>query len=257
MFDLSAYLWALPALWLLALAGWWHSARQHNVNIVDTLWSLMFLIAALVYSAGVEPPGPRSALVITLVALWALRLAGYLAWRNHGKPEDWRYAEMREYHGENFPKVSLYKVFLLQATIAWVVSLPLLAAIASPAPMGVLDVLGVLLWVVGMVFEAGGDWQLTRFKADPNNQGKVLNTGLWRYTRHPNYFGDFCVWWGFFLLALAAGGWWSFLGPLIMSVFLMKVSGVTLTEKTIEERRPAYREYKLSTNAFFPAPPRT
>lgn len=256
MFDLSAYLWALPALWLVALAGWWHSLRQHNVNIVDTLWSLLFLLAALVYVAAVDNPGPRTGLLLALLSIWALRLSGYLAWRNHGKPEDWRYAEMREHHGERFPKVSLYTVFLLQGAIAWVVSLPLLAAINGQQPMGWLDTLGVLLWTTGMIFEAGGDWQLTRFKAKPENKGKVLNSGLWRYTRHPNYFGDFCVWWGFFLLALSAGGWWSVIGPLIMSVLLMKVSGVTLTEKTIEERRPAYREYKQNTSAFFPAPPR-
>lgn len=257
MFDLSAYLWALPALWLLAIAGWLYSLRQHNVNIVDSLWSLLFLLAALVYTLAVDQSGPRSSIVLALVTVWALRLSGYLSWRNHGKAEDWRYAEMRELHGERFPRVSLYTVFLLQGAIAWVVSLPLLAAINGQNSLGWLDALGILLWAVGMVFEAGGDWQLSRFKANPGNTGKVLNSGLWRYTRHPNYFGDFCVWWGFFLLALSAGGWWSVIGPLIMSVLLMKVSGVTLTEKTIEERRPAYRAYKQHTSAFFPTPPRS
>jgi len=256
MFDLSAYLWALPAIVLAAVAGWYWSFRQHNVNIVDTLWSLLFLLAGMVYALAVAEPGPRTGLLLALLAIWALRLSGYLAWRNHGKPEDSRYAEMREHHGERFPLVSLYKVFLLQGVIAWIISLPLLAAIAGQSPMGMLDVLGVLLWATGIIFEAGGDWQLARFKADPDNRGKVLDTGLWRYTRHPNYFGDFCVWWGFYLLALSAGGWWSIIGPAIMSVLLMRVSGVTLTEKTIEERRPAYREYKQNTNAFFPGPSR-
>ncbi|MDQ1345785.1 MAG: hypothetical protein QG586_1316, partial [Pseudomonadota bacterium] len=135
-------------------------------------------------------------------------------------------------------------------------SLPLLAAIHSDAPLGWLDIAGVALWVVGLVFEAGGDWQLARFKADPGNRGRVLDTGFWRYTRHPNYFGDFCVWWGFFLIALAAGGAWSIVGPVLMSVLLLKVSGVALLEKDIGERRPAYRDYVRRTNAFFPGPPR-
>ena len=256
MFDLSAYLWALLVILAAAVAGWYWSYRQHNVNIVDSLWPLLFLLAGVVYALAVEAPGPRTGLLLALLAVWSLRLCVYLSWRNWGETEDKRYAEMREHHGERFPMVSLYKVFLLQGVIAWIVSLPLLAAIAGRGAMGFLDFLGVVLWLMGMVFEAGGDWQLARFKADPDNKGKVLNRGLWRYTRHPNYFGDFCVWWGFFLLALAAGGWWSFIGPLIMSVLLMRVSGVTLTEKTIEERRPAYREYQQNTNAFFPGAPR-
>jgi steroid 5-alpha reductase family enzyme len=147
-------------------------------------------------------------------------------------------------------------VFGLQAALAWVISLPLLAATGSTAPLGWLDAAGVALWLVGMIFEAGGDWQLARFKRDPANRGKVLDTGLWRYTRHPNYFGDFCVWWGFFLIALSAGGWWSIVGPLAMSFLLLKVSGVALLEKDIGERRPAYRDYIRRTNAFFPGPPR-
>jgi steroid 5-alpha reductase family enzyme len=137
-----------------------------------------------------------------------------------------------------------------------VISLPLLAAVNSTTPLGWLDAIGAAVWLLGMVFEAGGDWQLARFKADPANRGKVLDSGLWRYTRHPNYFGDFCVWWGLFLIALAGGGWWSVIGPLVMSGLLLKVSGVVLLEKDIGERRPAYRDYVRRTSAFFPAPPR-
>jgi steroid 5-alpha reductase family enzyme len=137
-----------------------------------------------------------------------------------------------------------------------VISIPLLAAINSTTPLGWLDAIGAALWLVGMVFEAGGDWQLLRFRRNPANQGRVLDSGLWRYTRHPNYFGDFCVWWGLFLIALAAGGWWSVAGPLLMSFLLLEVSGVALLEKDIGERRPAYRDYVRRTNAFFPGPPR-
>jgi len=144
----------------------------------------------------------------------------------------------------------------LQAGLAWVISLPLLAAINSTTPLGWLDALGVMLWFIGLVFEAGGDWQLSRFKGDPVNRGKVLDTGLWRYTRHPNYFGDFCVWWGFFFIALSSGAWWSVVGPLVMSILLLKVSGVALLEKDIGDRRPDYNAYIQRTNAFFPGPPR-
>ena len=149
---------------------------------------------------------------------------------------------------------SLYIVFGLQGLLASIVSLPLLAAITGQTALGILDVVGVTLWAVGFLFEAGGDYQLAKFRSDPDNGGRVLDTGFWRYTRHPNYFGDFCVWWGFFLIALSAGGWWSVISPLLMSFLLMKVSGVAMLEKNIEERRPDYREYLQSTNAFFPGP---
>jgi steroid 5-alpha reductase family enzyme len=147
-------------------------------------------------------------------------------------------------------------VFVLQAVLAWIISLPLFGAAMGSGALGPLDVLGAALWLVGLVFEAGGDWQLSRFKADPANRGKVMDRGLWRWTRHPNYFGDFCVWWGFYAIALSAGAWWSVLGPLLMSVLLMRVSGVTLLEQDIGERRPAYADYIRSTNAFFPGPSR-
>jgi steroid 5-alpha reductase family enzyme len=133
---------------------------------------------------------------------------------------------------------------------------PLVGAIAGEAPLGALDVLGVSLWAVGLFFEAVGDWQLARFKRDPANDGRVMDRGLWRSTRHPNYFGDFCVWWGLYLVALAAGAWWSIAGPLIMSFLLLRFSGVRLLERDIGERRPAYAEYARRTNAFFPGPRR-
>ena len=133
----------------------------------------------------------------------------------------------------------------------------MLGAVAGAAPLGLLDAAGLLLWATGLFFEAVGDWQLARFKADPANRGQVMDRGLWRYTRHPNYFGDFCIWWGFYLLAASAGAWWSIPGPLLMSLLLLKVSGVSLLEKDIGERRPAYAEYVRRTNAFFPGVPRT
>ena len=256
MFDLHLWILGLAALALFATAGWLLSLPLRDVSIVDIMWSLMFLLAASVYTAAQAAPGPRAWLVLLLVGLWSIRLAAYIFWRNRGHGEDFRYQQIRARNQPGFAFKSLYLVFGLQAALAWVISLPLLAATGSTAPLGWLDAAGVALWSVGMVFEAGGDWQLARFKRDPANRGKVLDTGLWRYTRHPNYFGDFCVWWGLFLIALAAGGWWSVVGPLLMSVLLLKVSGVALLEKDIGERRPAYRDYIRRTNAFFPGPPR-
>jgi steroid 5-alpha reductase family enzyme len=256
MFELNLWLDGLAVIAVFAAVGWLLSLPLRNVSIVDSMWSLMFLLAALTYTAEQATPGPRAWLVITLVSLWSIRLAAYISWRNRGHGEDFRYRKIRANNQPGFAFKSLYIVFGLQAMLAWMISLPLLAAINSTAPLGWLDGIGAALWLMGMVFEAGGDWQLVRFKGNPANQGKVLDTGLWRYTRHPNYFGDFCVWWGLFLIALAAGGWWSVVGPLVMSFLLLKVSGVALLEKDIGERRPAYREYVRRTNAFFPGPPR-
>lgn len=256
MLDLQLWLDGLKVLGIFAVMGWLLSLPLRNVSIVDSMWSLMFLLAALTYMVGQVSAGPRAWLVIALVGLWSIRLAGYIAWRNHGRGEDFRYQRIRAENEPYFAFKSLYIVFGLQAALAWLISLPLLAAIDSTAPLGWLDAIGGSLWLLGMLFEVGGDWQLSRFKRDPANQGRVLDTGLWRYTRHPNYFGDCCVWWGLFLIALAAGAWWSMLGPLLMSFLLLKVSGVTLLEKDIGDRRPAYRDYVRRTNAFFPGPPR-
>jgi len=255
MFDLGLWLTGLAVIAVFAGLGWLLSLPLRNVSIVDSMWSLMFLLAALAYVAGQASPAPRAWLVMGLVSVWSLRLAAYITWRNRGHGEDFRYQRIRAGNDPGFAFKSLYIVFGLQAGLAWVISLPLLAAINSTAQLGWLDLAGAALWLVGFVFEAGGDWQLARFKADPANRGKVLDTGLWRYTRHPNYFGDFCVWWGLFLVALAGGGWWSVAGPLLMSFLLLKVSGVVLLEKDIGERRPAYRDYVRRTNAFFPGPP--
>ena len=256
MFELVPYLYALAALLGLMVLAWLLSLARQDAGIVDSFWSLAFLLAAGVYHQTLAEPGPRATLVLILVAIWALRLSGHITWRNWGEPEDRRYQAIRERNEPGFAFKSLYLVFGLQGVLAWIISLPLLVAMAGSAPLGWLDGLGVALWVVGLVFEAGGDWQLVRFKADPANKGRVMDRGFWRYTRHPNYFGDFCVWWGFYLLALAAGGWWSIVAPLLMSFFLLKVSGVALLESDIGERRPAYRDYIRRTNAFFPGPPR-
>jgi len=256
MFDASSWFAALAVLATAAALTWAISVPLRNVAIVDSLWSLMFLMAAIVYAVTVADPGPRTSLVLGLVGLWSLRLAIYITARNRGHGEDPRYQAIRARNGPNFALKSLYLVFLLQAVLAWIISLPLLGAIAGDTPLGVLDWAGAALWAVGFYFESVGDWQLARFKADPANRGKVMDQGLWRYTRHPNYFGDFCVWWGLWLVALGAGAWWSIVGPIAMSVLLLRVSGVALLEKHIGKRRPGYAEYMRRTSAFFPRRPR-
>jgi steroid 5-alpha reductase family enzyme len=252
--QLELWLNALPLLLGAAAITWAISVLKRNVTIVDTLWSLLFVIAAAVYAASLQTPGPRALLVLALVSIWGLRLAAYLAWRNRGHEEDRRYQAIRRRNEPNFALKSLWMIFGFQAVLAWVISLPLAGAAAGEAPLGALDALGVALWALGLYFEAVGDWQLARFKGDPANAGRVMDRGLWRYTRHPNYFGDFCVWWGLYLIALSGGAWWSIVGPLIMSFLLLRFSGVRLLERDIGERRPAYADYVRRTNAFFPGP---
>ena len=239
---------------------WLASLVLRNASIVDIFWGFGFVLVGWVAFAVADGSFSRQLLIALLVSVWGLRLTVYLAWRNIGKGEDYRYVTMREKWGRRFPLVSLGTVFLLQGALMWVVSLPIQAGQVADSPSGLiwLDYVGVLLWAVGLFFETAGDLQLARFKADPANKGKVMDRGLWRYTRHPNYFGDFMVWWGLYLVALATGdAWWTIIGPLAMTVLLMKVSGVGMLEKTITSRRPGYEAYISRTSAFFPRPPRS
>jgi steroid 5-alpha reductase family enzyme len=251
--SLAAWAAALPAMLVVALAAWGLATARRNVGLVDIFWPLFFLVAAGVYAAqGVDA---RGLVVLILAALWGVRLAAYLAWRNWNAEEDRRYREIRARNEPHFALKSLYLVFGLQAVLAWLISAPLFAAFRG-ADLNAIDAAGIGLAAFGLAFEAIADGQLARFKRDPANAGKVMDRGLWRYTRHPNYFGECCVWWGFWLIALAAGGAWSVFAPLLLTFLLLRVSGVTLLEKDIGERRPAYREYVRRTNAFFPGPTR-
>ena len=255
MFDLGIYVDGLVIILIAGFLTWLLSIAKRDVSIVDSLWAPMFLLAAVAYLSHLADPSARALIVVALVGLWALRLTSYITWRNWGEAEDVCYQAIRERNQPGFTFKSLYLVFGLQGVIAWIVSLPLLAAILSDAPLGVFDWIGIGLWVIGMAFEALGDWQLARFKANPENRGKVLDSGLWRYSRHPNYFGNACIWWGLFLIAFSAGGWWSLISPILMTFLLLKVSGVALLEQDIGERRPAYKDYVRRTNAFIPGPP--
>jgi steroid 5-alpha reductase family enzyme len=252
----QSWLPALPVLLAMAVAAWAVATARRNAGLVDIAWSLFFLAAAATYVAGAGHEGARAWLVLALVAVWSLRLASYLALRNWGAPEDHRYRAIRARNEPGFTWKSLYLVFGLQALLAWLISAPLAGAIASATPLGALDLAGAALVAFGTAFESAADAQLATFKAAPANAGQVMDRGLWRYTRHPNYFGEFCVAWGFWLLAVAGGAWWTVFAPLFMSFLLLRVSGVALLEKDIGERRPAYRDYIARTNAFFPGPPR-
>lgn len=251
----TLWLTALPYMAGLALVAWGVATARRNVGLVDIFWSLFLLLAAAIYARNSPDPGARALLTLALVAAWSLRLAGYLVARNWNAPEDHRYRAIRARNEPGFAWKSLYLVFGLQAVLAWLVAAPLAAAIGAPGALGTFDVAGAVLVLIGIVWETIGDAQLARFKADAVNAGRVMDRGLWRYSRHPNYFGEFCVWWGFYAIALGAGAWWTVLSPLLMSVLLLRVSGVTLLEKDIGERRPAYRDYIARTNAFFPGPP--
>ena len=256
MFDFNAWLWALAALLVFAAAAWLVSLIKRDVSIVDSLWSLMFLIAAVIYITLCSDIGTRLSLVLVLLLIWSLRLSIYITWRNWGEPEDPRYQAIRGNNEPYFDLKSLYIIFGLQAVLAWLIATPLAVTISGSNVMGPWDVAGAGLWLIGMVFQGFGDWQLASFKSDPSNRGRVMDRGLWRYTRHPNYFGEACVWWGFYLIAVGAGGWWTIFAPMLITFLLLKVSGVTLLEKNIEERRSAYRQYRERTNAFIPGPPK-
>lgn len=240
-------------IWLLSLS-------LRDASIVDPFWGTGFVLVTWLAMESVPPTQTleRSWLLATLTTIWGLRLSVYLLRRNWRRGEDRRYQAMREHHGERFWWVSLLTVFLLQAVILWIVSFPIQVAMVNSKtkPLSWLDLAGAAVWSIGLFFEAVGDHQMARFQADPQNTGRVMDYGLWRLTRHPNYFGDFCVWWGLHLIAASAGATWTIFSPLLMSSLLLKVSGVTLLEKTITDRRPDYAAYQARTSSFFPWPPR-
>lgn len=248
---------AALAIAIVMLTTWVVSVVANDASIVDIVWGLGFVIATwAAYLAVVDAASVRAVLILGMITVWGLRLTGYLAWRNIGKGEDRRYQQMRKKNPDSFWLTSLLTVFGLQAVIMWVVAVPAVVTLGSASPLMWLDYVGAGLWAVGLFFETVGDLQLARFKSRPDSKGKVMDRGLWRYTRHPNYFGDFCVWWGVYLVAAAGGAWWTVFSPIVMSALLMRYSGVGLLEKTITRRRPEYEDYVRTTNAFFPGPPK-
>ncbi len=236
---------------------WALSLPLRDASIADVFWGPGFAFVAIV-AASLSPPSDRATLLVVLTSVWGLRLALHIGtrWRKK-KEEDRRYQAMRATWGDRFPVVSLFTVFLLQGGLLWIVSLPLQAgaALGADHPLGPFDLAGALLFAVGLAFEAVGDAQLARFLSDPASRGRVMETGLWRYTRHPNYFGDALLWWGLGLIGAGTGAWWCLAGPALMTFLLVRVSGVSLLEKDISGRRPEYVAYVRRTSPFLPLPP--
>ena len=254
---LAATLGAALAVLLAAFAvGVRRGVHRH----VDVAWGLAFCAVALtgyLLSAG-HGADSRRLLMLALVVLWGLRLSAHIWWRGRGRPEDPRYARMLERAPvERRTGYALRKVYLLQAAIVWLVSLPVQVAMFLPHPPELLGWAGTALWALGLFFESLGDHQLGRFRADPANRGRVMDGGLWRYTRHPNYFGDACVWWGLFLCAANAPiGWATVVSPLLMTYLLVNGSGKPMLERQLSSSKPGWADYAARTSGFLPLPPR-
>ena len=253
----------LPGIWLNALVViismmtliWIASVIAKNVSIVDLFWGFGFVVAALFYFLSLETTGIRNYLILILVSVWGLRLSVYLTWRNYGKGEDFRYREFRRKYGASrYWWISYFQTFLFQGVLMWLISAPLLGAQAGKpgSGLGFLDYAGIAVWLTGFIFEAGGDLQLAAFRSDPANRGKVLDRGFWKYTRHPNYFGDSAVWWGYGLISISASSYLPALGSVLMTLLIIKVSGISLLEKTLVSDKPLYADYVRRTSAFFP-----
>jgi steroid 5-alpha reductase family enzyme len=253
--------WQLAAVAFASSAAcsflvWAVSFARHNVAFADRVWPVSIMVSAVVFALGLWPLGYTVWVMLLLGAAWALRLSLFITWRSWGQAEERRYAEMRQRNEPHFEWKSLYLVFGLQAVLAWLVALPFLAAAAAPGPASAwsgLHSVGLAMALFGLLFEALADAQMAAFKAGAPKADEVMNQGLWRYSRHPNYFGESCVWWGIALLALAGGGaWWALLSPVLVTFLLLKVSGVNLQEQHLQSRGPAYVDYVRRTSAFVP-----
>jgi steroid 5-alpha reductase family enzyme len=262
-------MWPEFAIALAASAGgiavcmlllWLISIPLRDVSIVDIFWGPGFAVAAWAAFAFVDGAGPHGWVAAVLTTIWALRLGAYLVWRKRGHGEDPRYTAFINHLGaERRHWTGLTRVFGMQAAIMWVVAWPVVVAQvwSTPADLGPAAWAGIAIWTLGFLFESVGDWQLVRFRADPANAGKVMDRGLWRYTRHPNYFGDACVWWGLFLLACDnPWGLVTILSPVLMTFFLVKRTGKALLERRLKRSRPDYEDYIRRTSGFIPWPPR-
>lgn len=252
---MTLFLQAALLILVLVTLLWLLSVLITDASIVDLFWGFSFVVVNAFYFFKSGDITPQKLVVLVLVSIWGLRLTLYLAWRNLGKGEDFRYQEFRRKYGHTrYWWISFFQTFLLQGVLIMVVSLPLLGIHSSDdsGALTLLDYVGIVVWGIGFSFEAGGDYQLVRFKGDMRNKGKVLDTGFWKYTRHPNYFGDSMVWWAYAIFSIAAGSYWPAIGALFMTLLIIKVSGVALLEKTLNDTKPQYRDYIRKTNAFFP-----
>jgi len=253
------YLTALPGIVVFMSVVWLVSLAVKDVSIVDVFWGLGFVGIVIYYFVAGEGDPMRRILVLAMVIIWGMRLSVYIFIRNAGKGEDIRYQNFRKKYGEErYWWISYFQTFLLQGIIMWMVSAPLLASLVYEESQlfGIFDLIGLLLWLGGFLFEAIGDAQLFRFKKNPDNQGKILQSGLWKYTRHPNYFGESLIWLGFGVMSISAGLIWPLVGTAIMIFLLVRVSGVRMLDEVMVSRNPDYQFYIQNTSAFIPWKPR-
>lgn len=222
-------------------------------SIVDVAYGLAFVLTSWVLFITYGSGHLRQWLIVVLVSVWGVRLAVHIALRKKGEGEDFRYRQWREQWGETFVWRSFLQIFMLQGAVVFLVALPTQLVINSPGGhLGVLDLAGVVIWLFGFGFESIGDWQLLRFKNNPDNRGKIIQSGLWRFTRHPNYFGEAVLWWGLFLIACQVPyGAVAIISPLLIDFLLLKVSGIPMLEAKYENNAQ-FAAYKARTNAFMP-----
>ena len=251
---IDLWLQAGLGIWIGVTFVWVLSLFVEDTSIMDPAWGFGFVaVAWYAQLAGGASFDGRDILLLGAVSLWGLRLGGYLAWRRWGEPEDKRYRRWREEAGSAWWWKSYFKVFLLQGFLMWVISAPLVAAVAITGPaLNWLDALAGMLWLLGFGIETVADWQLARFKSDPTNQGALLTEGLWRYSRHPNYFGETVQWWAFYGFAIMAGAWYTLFSPLLMTFLILRVSGIPILERDLSDAKPGYEEYVRRTPAFIP-----
>ncbi|WP_369026209.1 DUF1295 domain-containing protein [Qipengyuania sp. RANM35] len=248
----------------VTLILWVVAVQIDDVSFIDSFWGGGMALMAFASWMQLAEPGPLATLLMAMAVAWGARLCIYLFFRWRHEGEDKRYERMLRKDREkgNFAVAALTRIFLGQAILLFMVSSPAQYGIleaGSAEPVSGLALIGLAVWVIGIFFEWVGDWQLARFKADPANKGQVMDRGLWRYTRHPNYFGDACAWWGIWI-ASSSAGWWvaaaTIIGPLFLTFTLTRWSGAPLLEGGMKKSRPGYEEYKRRTSGFFPRPPR-
>ncbi len=248
---LLAILWCYMTLWFLV------SLLKKRNDVADIAWGLGFVLLAWFAFYLVETSQARQLLVNILVTVWGARLAAHIYFRNRGKKEDYRYKEWRAKWGKWFYLRSYFQVYLLQGALLYLIVFPVLTVHRNPGgPLGLLDAVGALIWLIGFLFESVGDLQLSAFIKNSANKGKLISEGLWKYTRHPNYFGEVAQWWGIWIIAISAPYWFlSVVGPLTITILIVKVSGIPMLEKKLS-KHPDFEEYKEKTSIFFPLPPK-
>ncbi len=258
--TLEIMVYNFAAVILMMLCGWIYSLIKNNVTIADSLWGLGFILIAWITFFQSDGFIYRKIIVVTLVTLWGLRLFLHITKRNKGKGEDPRYTEWRKEYGDNFRFVSLFKVFLVQALFLWIISLSLQLGALSDAPdnLTFFDIAGLIIWITGFMIESFADYQLSSFLRKPENKGRVMNQKLWRYSRHPNYFGESSMWWGIFVISLSVPyGFAAVISPVVITYTLLRITGVTLMEEKIFGNNPEYKKYVETTSSFIPWFPKT